>query len=71
MLKMKLIKIIKIQREVNKDDLTYKTGNNKKDKLYDFQKFKTIKPFGIRTYNGELTLEDALEGHINLKKKQY
>ena len=70
MLKMKLMKIIKMQR-VNKNDLAFKTGNNKKDKLYGFQKCKTIKPFGIRIYNGELTLEDALEGQINLKKKEY
>ena len=26
--------------------LIYKTGNQKKDKTYDFQKFKTIRSFG-------------------------
>ena len=29
--------IVKIEYKLNRDYLTYKTGNNKKDKTYDFQ----------------------------------
>ena len=36
-------KINKIEQEVNRDNLIYKTGN---DKTHDFQKFKTIRSFG-------------------------
>ena len=62
-----LIKIIKIEKEVNRDVLIYKTGNKEKDKTYHFQKFKTINSFGREIYNGEIILEDALEEQINLK----
>ena len=31
--------------KIDRDDLIYKTGNNKKKKTFDFQKFKTIKSF--------------------------
>ena len=36
----------------------------KKDKSYDFQKFKTIWPFEQGIYYGELILEDVLEEQI-------
>ena len=39
----------------------YETGNKKRDKTYDFQKFKTIKYFRRKIYNGEPTLEYAFE----------
>ena len=39
------------------------------DKTYDFQKFKTIKPFGREIDNDQLTLEDVLEDRINLKNE--
>ena len=38
-----------IQRKINRDDFSLKTGNNKKSKTYDFQKFKTIRSFGRET----------------------
>ena len=44
-----------------------KTGNNKKDKTYHFQKLKWTRSFGKEIYSGILTLHDALEEHINLK----
>ena len=31
-----------MENKLNRDDLIYKSGNKKKDKSYDFQKFKTI-----------------------------
>ena len=41
-----LNKIMEIEQEVNGYDLIYKTGNKRKDKTYDFKKFKTIRSFG-------------------------
>ena len=35
----------------NKDDLIYKTGNKKKNKTYDSEKFKTKKYFQREIYN--------------------
>ena len=37
-----LNKIVKIENNFNRDNI-YKTGNKKKDKTCDFQKFKTIR----------------------------
>ena len=31
-----------IEQKLNRGDLIYKTGNKRRDKTYDFQKFKTI-----------------------------
>ena len=39
----KLNKIVKMENELDRNDLIYKTGNKKKDKTYDFQKFETIR----------------------------
>ena len=39
-------KIKTIKWEINKDNIIYKTGNKKKNKTYEFQKFKTIRSFG-------------------------
>ena len=33
---------------INRDDLTYKTGNKKKDKTYDFDRIKTMRYFGTK-----------------------
>ena len=54
-------KIVKIEKNVNRDYLIYKTGNEKNDKTYDFQNFKTIRSFGRKIYNNYLLLDDALE----------
>ena len=32
-----------MENKLDRNDLIYKTGNKKKDKAYDFQKFKTIR----------------------------
>ena len=40
-----LNKIVEMENKLNRDDFIYKTGNKKKDKIYDFQKFKTIRFF--------------------------
>ena len=49
--------------------MTYKTGNKKKDKTYNFQNFKTLTFFGRWIYSGDLTLNDAFEEQINFKKE--
>ena len=35
-----------MEQKLNRGDLIYKTGNKRRDKTYDFQKFKTIQSFG-------------------------
>ena len=47
--------------------MIYKTDDKKKDKVYDFQTFKTIRPFVREIYSSILTLNDGLEEKINLK----
>ena len=34
--KYQLNKLVEIEKKVSKDDLIYKTINNKRDKMYDF-----------------------------------
>ena len=41
-----LNKIAEIENKLNRDDLINKIGKIKKDKTYDFHKFKTIRSFG-------------------------
>ena len=47
----KLNNVVEIENTLNKDDLSYKTGNKKENKTYDFQKFKTITSLGREIYN--------------------
>ena len=60
-------KIVEMENKLYRDNLIYKTGNKKKDKTYDFQKFKTIRSFGREIYNNDLLLDDPLELKIRLK----
>ena len=46
-----LNKIVEMENKLNRNYLTYKTGNKKKDKTYDFQKFKTIRSFGRKDFS--------------------
>ena len=59
-------KIVGIENKLNRDNSIYKTGNKKKDETYDFQKFKTIRSFGRKIYNNDLSLDDAIELQIIL-----
>ena len=43
----------------------------KKYKTYQFQKFKTIRSFGRKIYNNNLSLDDATEQQIILKGNNY
>ena len=56
-----LNKIVEMENKLYRKNLIYKTGNNKKDKTYDFQKFKTIRYFGRKIYNNDLLLDDHLK----------
>ena len=53
--------------KLNGNDLIYQTGNKKKDRTYDFQKFKTIRFFGRGIYKNNFSLDDSLEQQIILK----
>ena len=61
-----LNKIVGMENKLNRDNSIYKTDNKKKDEIYDFQKFKTIRSFGTKIYNNDLSLDDALELQIIL-----
>ena len=56
-----------MENKLNRDDLIYKTGNKKKDKTYNFQKFKIIKSFGREMYYNNLSLDETFEQQIRLK----
>ena len=59
--------MVDMENKLDRNDLMNKTGNKKKNKMYDFQKFKTIRSFGREIYNNDLSLDDALEQQIRLK----
>ena len=44
--KYELNEIVEMENKLNRNYLIYKTGNKKKEKTYDFQKFTTIRSFG-------------------------
>ena len=50
-----------MEKSLDRNDLIYKTGNVKKDKIQDFQKFKTIRSFEREIYNNDLSLDDVIE----------
>ena len=47
--------------------MLYKAGNPKKDRVYDFWKYKTLWSFGIVISNGTTTLENAYSDQVYLK----
>ena len=52
-----LSKIKEIEQKIDRDGFIYETGDKKKDKTSNFQKFKTINFFGREFYNGHHTLD--------------
>ena len=56
-----------MENKLNRDNLVYKTSDQKKSKTYDFQKFKTVRYFRRGIYNNDLSPEDALKLQIRLK----
>ena len=63
-----LNKVVEIKNKLHSDDLIYRTDNRKKDKTYDFQKFKIRRSFGREIYINDLSLDEAFELQIRLKK---
>ena len=55
-------KILKIEKNVDREKLVYDAGKYK----YDFTKFNTIRTFGEDIYNGKITLEEADEDQSDL-----
>ena len=49
---MKLENLIETEERINREDLLYKTGNTKKDRVHEFQKYKTMQFLGIAMSKG-------------------
>ena len=56
-----------MENKSDRDELIYKTGNDKRDKTYDFQKFKVIKSSEREIYDNDSSLDDAIEEQIRFK----
>ena len=63
--KEELNKILKIEKNVDREKLVYDAGKHKDD----FRKFNTIRTFGEDIYNGKTTLEEADEDQSDLANK--
>ena len=44
----------KWEKKLDRNDLSYKTGNKKNSKIYGLQKFKTIRSIGREIYSNDL-----------------
>ena len=53
--KEELSKILKIEKNVDREKLIYEAG----EYIYDFRIFNTIRTFGEDIYDGKITLEEA------------
>ena len=60
--KKEINKILKIEKNVDREKLVYEAGKHK----YDFRKFNTIRTFGEDIYEGKITLEEADEDQSDL-----
>ena len=60
--KEELNKILKIEKNVDREKLVYKASGN----MYDFRKFQTIRTFGEDIYTGKITLEEADKNQSDL-----
>ena len=63
--KEELNKILKIEKNVDREKLVYDAGKHKDD----FRKFNTIRTFGEDIYNGRITLKEADEDQSDLADK--
>ena len=50
-----------MENKLDRNDLFYKTGNKKKYRRNNFQKFKIMRSFGREIFNNDFSLDDALE----------
>ena len=60
--KKEINKILKIEKNVDREKLVYEAGKHK----YDFRKFNTVRTFGEDIYEGKITLEEADEDQSDL-----
>ena len=65
--KCELNKVVESENKPNRNNLIYIIGHKKKNRIYDFQKFKTITSFGKEIYHNDLSLNDALKLQVRLK----
>ena len=61
-LKQSLIKLKKIEKNVDREKLIYETDEYK----YSFKNFQTIKTFGRDIYEGKITIKEADEYQADL-----
>ena len=61
-------KIVEMENKLDRNGLIHNAGNKKKNKTYDFQKFKTIRSTGREIYSNDLSLDDALEQKNKIKR---
>lgn len=55
------------EKEVNRGNLLNKMGDTKRNRMFELQKFKTIRSLGIDIWKGNTTLKEALEDQITRK----
>ena len=55
------------QNILDRNYLIYKTGDKKRFKTYNLQKFKTIRFLRIEIYNNGLSLDNSLKQQLRLK----
>ena len=55
------------QNMLDRNYLIYKTGDKKRFKTYNLQKFKTIRFLRIEIYNNGLSLDNSLKQQLRLK----
>ena len=61
----------KIEQEIDRFDLLYKTGNEKKTGTDNFPKLKTIRSSGREIYDSVIILHYAFEKQMKLKNETH
>ena len=56
-----------MSKKISREGMLCKTGDTKKDRVYDFQKYKTMWSLGLVISNGATTLENATNDQVYLK----
>ena len=56
-----LNKILEMENKLKRNNLINKTGNKKKDKIFDLKMLKTIRSFWKKIYNNGLSLDYILK----------
>ena len=56
-------------RAKNRENMLFKIGDIKKDRVHEFPKYKTIRSFGLAVSNGTTTSETAADYHMYISLK--